>query len=354
MPADQRQTTVVDLTTSSILKFFAFIIVLALLWFVRNVVAIVLFSIVLAAAIGPVVDTLNRRRVPRALGITLMYMTIIAVIVVAVYLFGQLVSDQIRGLASNFPDIYGKVMDTLFGNSNVSPAIAQTAQRWLQSLNSTLVNLTKQVVVGTFSLFGGLFTFIGVLVLSFYMVLQKDSLKRLVDAVSPVNYIPYFYQLTDRITERLGGWVRGQLLISASIAILTYITLLIVGIDYAIALALIAGLMEFIPYLGPFIGAVPAVLVAFGQSPILALVVIVVYLVNQQVQNSIIVPKIVQRTTGINPIVSIVVVLIGGKLAGIAGIVLALPITIIIDAFFQDFFKETDGAHTNDQPEGDV
>lgn len=354
MPSDRNHTTVVDVSASSILKFFALIIAIALLWFVRNVVGIVLFSIVLAAAIGPVVDTLHRRRVPRVLGIMLMYVAIIAVIVAAVLLFGQLVSDQIRDLAANLPDIYGRVMHTIFGNPNASPAIAQTAQRWLQSLDSTLVTLTKQIVIGTFSLFGGLFTFVGVIVLSFYMVLQKDSLKRLVDAVSPVNYIPYFYQLVDRITERLGGWIRGQLLISLSIAVLTYVALLIVGIDYALALALIAGLLEFIPYVGPFVGAAPAVLVAFGQSPILALIVIAVYLVNQQIQNSIIVPKIVQRTTGINPIVSIIVVLIGGKLAGIAGVVLALPVTIIVDSFFQDFFKETNGAPESEQPEGDV
>ncbi len=352
--ARDRQFTTFDFSTSSILKFFLIIIVLFLLWAVRNVVAIVLFSGVLAAAITPLVDALHRRRVPRGLGIAFAYVLIVAVLVAAVYLFGQLVSDQLRGLATNFPSFYDKVTHYFVGTSQANTALSDTIQNWLNSLNSTLVSLSKQVVTGTFNLFGGVFTFIGVLVLSFYMVVQKGSIKRLIDAISPTHYIPYLYQLTDRIEDRLGGWARGQLLMSLAIVALTYFGLLIVGINYAIALALIAGIAELVPFIGPVAGAVPAVLVAFGQSPLLALIVIALYLFNQWIHNNFITPKIMQRTTGLNPIVIIIVVLIGGKLAGIAGVILAIPVTLIIDSFFEDFFKEDDVTGSTGQPEGDI
>lgn len=352
--ARDRRVTTFDFTTSSILKFFLLIIALFFLWTVRKVVAIILFSGVLAAAITPLVDSLHRRRVPRWLGIAFAYVLIIAVLVAAVFLFGQLVSDQVRELAANFPTFYQKVTHFFVGTSSTNTALATTVQNWLNSLNTTLVGLSKQVVTGTVNLFGGVFTFVGVLVLSFYMVAQKGSIKRLVDSVAPSHYVPYLYQLTDRIEAHLGGWARGQLLLSLAIAVLTYFGLLIVGINYALALALIAGIAELVPFVGPVVGAVPAVLVAFGQSPVLALIVVGLYLVNQWIHNNFITPKIMQRATGLNPIVIIIVVLIGGKLAGVAGVILAIPITLIADAFFEDFFKEDDAAESPGELEGEI
>lgn len=352
--ARERQYTTFDFSTSSILKFFLVVIGLLLLWSVRNVVAIILFSGVLAAAITPLVEALHRRRVPRGLGIAFAYVLIIAVIVAVVYLFGQLVSDQLRELAANLPSFYEKIMHYFTGSDGTTTVFAESIQNWLNSFNTTIVGVSKQVVTGTFDLFGGVYTFIGVFILSFYLVVQKGSIKRLVDVAAPSHYIPYFYQLADRIETRLGGWVRGQLLLSLAIATLSYFGLLIIGVNYAVALALIAGITELIPFVGPFIGAVPAVLVAFGQSPVLGLIVALMYIVIQQLENNFIVPKVMQRTTGLNPLVILLVMLIGGKLAGIAGVILAIPVTLIADAFFEDFFKEDDATGKIEQPESDI
>ncbi|MFH0829106.1 MAG: AI-2E family transporter [Candidatus Kerfeldbacteria bacterium] len=350
----EREPVTIDLSTASILKFFGLIIALFLLWSIRNVVAIVLFSVVIAASISPLVDALHRRRVPRGLAIAFVFIVLIGAIVLIGYLFGQLVSDQVRELAANFPAFYNKAVKLFVGSEQANPTVAETVQRWLQSLNTSLGGLTRQIAVGTFSMFGGLFTFIGVLVLSFYMVVQKDSVKRLIDAIAPVNFIPYLYQLSDRMVLRIGGWARGQLLLSAIIASVTYLGLLAVGIEYTMALALIAGICELVPYIGPFIGAIPAILVAFGHSWVLAIIVAGMYIVIQQLENNFIVPKVMQRTTGLNPLVIIIVMLVGGKLAGVAGVILAIPVTLIINAFFEDFFKESDAEESAGQPEGDV
>ncbi|MBI4092548.1 MAG: AI-2E family transporter [Candidatus Kerfeldbacteria bacterium] len=348
------RTTTIDVTTGTILKFFLLLVAILFLWTIRSVVIIVFFSIIIASAITPMVDALHRRRVPRGLGIALAYLLVVAVLVLVVVLFGQLVSDQVRELAANFPSYYDRAVDFLFGSSQVSPAIAERIQGWLQSLNVTILRLTSQVATGAIGLFGGVFAFFGVLIMSFYMVAQKDSLKKLADTLAPVNLLPYLYQLLDRIQKRLGGWVRGQLLLSLIIGSMSYIGLLIFGVDYALALALIAGLSELVPVAGPIIGAVPAVFVAFGQSPLLAGGVALLYLVIQQLENSLIVPKVMQRTTGLNPVVTIIVMLVGATLAGFAGVVLAIPLTLIVDSFLEDFFKEDNGAESADQPASDA
>ncbi len=339
----ERRAVNVDITTGSILRLVGLLLIVTALWWIRSVVAIALFSFVFVSAVTPFVDALQRRRVPRALGITLIFFIVLTVLAVIVFLFGQLVADQTQQLAANLPAYYERAVEHLFGSNAVDQRLTETIQGWLQSFSNGLVKLSSQVLAGTIGLFGGFFTFVGILVLTFYLALEQDGLKRFLASVVPVSYLSYLYQLVDRIQVKLGGWVRGQLLLSLIIGAASFAGLLILGVDYAISLAIIAGLSELIPIAGPIIGAVPAIIVAFGQSPLLALFVAILYVIIQQLENNLIVPKVMQKTTGLNPIVILLAVLIGGTLAGFAGMVLAIPITLIIDVFFEDFFTEEGG-----------
>lgn len=332
----------VDITTSTFLKFFGLVLLVVALWSVRNVVVLAAFAIILASAMMPAVDALQRRRVPRSLSIALLYILVLGVVTVILVLFGQLVADQVRELATNVPGYYDRAIHFFFRDQVNDQALAQGIQKVLQSLNDSLARLSSQVAAGTITAVSGIFSFIGVLIFTFYILMEKDGFRRFVASVAPDHFVPYLNQLQERIQTRLGGWVRGQLLLSLIIAAVSYLGLLLLGVDFALSLALIAGLSELIPIAGPIIGAVPAILVAFGQSPLLAGLVALLYLVIQQLENNLIVPKVMQRLTGLNPIVTIIVVLIGAKLAGFAGVLLAIPLTLIADTFLEDFFKESD------------
>jgi len=339
---NRRKVMTVDVTIGTVLRLLAIVLAVLALWSIRNVVGIVLFSFVLASVMLPGVNWLQQRRVPRVLAIALLYLVIVGILTLVVILFGQLVSDQVRQLANNIPTYYNKAVDVLFGSNAGDQGFAQALQSLLQSFNKFLVNVSTQVATGTISLFGGLFSFIGILVLTFYLLLEQDAFKKAVNAFAPSNYLPYLHQLIDRVQVRLSGWARGQMLLSLIIGVASYIGLLILGVDFALSLAIIAGITELVPVAGPILGAVPAILVAFGQSPYLALAVAILYLLIQQLENNIIVPKVMAKTTGLNPIIVILVVLVGAKLAGFAGVILSIPVTLIIDSFLEDFFREGD------------
>ena len=130
----------------------------------------------------------------------------------------------------------------------------------------------------------------------------------------------------NRMQKKLGLWLRGQLILCLVIFILTYIGLLILGVKYALIIAVIAGLTEFIPYLGPVLGAIPAVFIAFTQSPTLALFTAILYIIIQQIENNFLVPKIMQKAVGLNPIVSIVAIMIGFSVGGVVGALLSIPV----------------------------
>ncbi|MBL7155340.1 MAG: AI-2E family transporter, partial [Candidatus Portnoybacteria bacterium] len=175
--------------------------------------------------------------------------------------------------------------------------------------------------------------------ISFYLAVQEKGAKRFLVSLTPNEHQSYLADLIERIESKIGGWLRGQLLLMFIIGCLTYIGLYFLGVKYALTLALVAALLEIIPYIGPILAAIPAVILAFFQSPFLALLVILLYIVIQQLENYIIVPQVMKRAVGLNPVVIIIVMLIGAKLAGLLGIILAVPVTAAAAEFLKDLQK---------------
>ena len=193
------------------------------------------------------------------------------------------------------------------------------------------------------------------MVITFYMTIEEDGLKKFVRSIAPIEYQPYLVQKTNRIQVKMGGWLRGQLILMFIIGSLTYVGLLILDVPYALVLAIFAGLAEFVPFLGPLIAAVPAVFFSFSDSPWKAFGVVIFYIVLQQLENQVIVPKVMQKAVGLNPIVVIIVMLIGAKVAGLVGILLAVPATTIAWIFFADIFeRKIEDDNRLEFPTGDV
>ena len=146
-------------------------------------------------------------------------------------------------------------------------------------------------------------------------------------------------RLFDRVKQRLGLWLRGQLLLGAVVAVLSYVGLLLLHVKFALVLALLAGVTELIPVIGPFIGAVPAVLVAASDHALLGLWVALLYVGIQQLENHLLVPRIMAEATGLNPIAVIVAILAAAKLAGIVGVLLAVPAAIIVKVLVDEWLE---------------
>jgi len=181
------------------------------------------------------------------------------------------------------------------------------------------------------------------------MVVEENAIKKLVWSVAPEKHQVYIMHLVNRMQQKIGLWLRGQLILSLSIFVLTYVGLLILGVKYALVLALIAGLLEFIPYLGPTLSAIPAVFLAFTQAPALALFTLGLYYIIQMVENNILVPKIMQKTVGLNPIISISALLVGYKLAGVVGAILSIPVATAVSVFIKDVFDHKDAIKSSSE-----
>lgn len=159
-------------------------------------------------------------------------------------------------------------------------------------------------------------------------------------SLAPIEYQPYVAHLMKKMSHKMGEWLRGQIILGLIVGVAVYIGLTLLGVKYALVLALIAGILEVIPYVGPIISLVPALIVGFAQSPVIGLAVIILYLIVQQLENNVLVPKVMQKVTGLNPIISILALLVGLKAGGLAGAVLSIPLAMMGVVILEDLFRD--------------
>lgn len=336
-----RQPQVITISTLTIVKVALFLLAGFFLYMIRDIIALFFMSLVLASIINPLASWFQSKGWSRAGAVLLLYLLILAVLGAVVMLLVPAVVRETRDLLANADAIWASFLSTLgpLRDFVASHGLGDSLSEALTGVANGLNVAAGSIVATIKGLVTGLASLVIVLVVAFYLVVSEDALKRLFRAVAPEAYQPYLVDLFQRIEKSIGGWVRGQLILSAIIGVAVYITLQILGVKYALVLALAAGVAEAIPYVGPVFSAIPAILIALTQSPMKGLLVAIMYVVIQQVENHVLVPKVMQKVTGLHPIVSIFAMLIGVKVAGLVGALLAIPVAMMLGIVVADAFR---------------
>ncbi|MCU0678965.1 MAG: AI-2E family transporter [Planctomycetes bacterium] len=330
----------INITSMTIVKIILIGILFYFFYLVKDILAVLFISLILASAIDPWVDWMQKRKIPRAFGVVIIYLGLFIVVSSVIYLVIPPIIEQIRELSASFPQILEKIVTGFSALKDFSAqyGLLESVKENLGTISSNLQGAAGGVFSTVSGIFGGIFTFFLVLVITFYMVVEENAMKKIVWSVVPEEHQVRTMTLVNRMQKKVGLWLRGQLILSLIIFALVYIGLLILGVKYALVLALLAGLTEFVPYLGPVLGAIPAVFLSFTQSPMLALFVAVLFYVVQLTENNIIVPKLMQKVVGLNPIISIAVLMVGFQIAGIVGAILSIPVATATSVLVKDIF----------------
>lgn len=320
------------------------IVLAALVFYLRDLVLIVLTAVVIASAIEPGVHAFVRRGVPRLLGVIAIYAGVATVLFTVLFLFiPPVLSD-----AATFLDKLPETLTTL----NISDAthgllpwgsVADTVSsaQLLKNLSSTLADTTGGAFTTLSAIFGGVTSFVLIVVFSFYFSVQETGIDDFLRVVTPVKEQAYVLHLWKRSQEKIGKWMQGQLILAVIVGVLLYLGLMILGVPYALLLAVIAGICELIPVFGQFIAAVPAVALAFGTGGATeALLVVGLYVLVQQFEAHLIYPVVVKKVVGVPPLLVILALLIGFKLFGFLGVLLSVPIAGAIQEFVSDVDRE--------------
>ncbi len=318
----------IDISHKTIVFITIFILALWVTYLIRDLLIILFVSVIFVSALSPLVSLFTRLRLPKVLSIALTYIIIIGVMAgLIVLILPPLIEESSRFIAAA-PGLLGQ----FFNITNIDRSI----------LSSELTSISRNLFSVTLSIFDNILTIIFLLVITFYLLLEKESLESRIASLFK-NREERVKRSIVKIEEKLGAWLQGQLVLSLVIGSLSYIGLAILNIPYALPLALIAGLLEVIPVIGPIISAIPAILLAFTISPLLSVMVAALYLIIQQLENSLIVPLVMKRAVGLNPLIVILAIAIGSRLLGIPGALLAVPIAVVFQIITVEIIEGKEG-----------
>lgn len=341
--------TVISITSGTIMKGIALVLGFWVLYILRDLVLVVITAVIVASSIEPAVKFLGRFRIHRIPAVLGLYVALGGVIAGAFYSFVPPLLGELYQFSAKLPEVAKELHLNILGGEEdplkrselffAQVAEGAPAKELLATLGK--ISSASQSFVGvTSGIFGGLFSFILILILSFYFAMQERGIENFLKIVIPFDKEVYVINLWKRSKEKIGKWMQGQLLLGILIFVLVYLGLTIFGVPYALTLAILAGVLELIPVFGPIIAAIPAVFLAFlsgGTS--LALIIAGFYLLVQQFESSLIYPLVIKKVVGVPPIIVILALIVGAKLAGFLGILIAVPIAAVLMEVVDDIEK---------------
>lgn len=311
-----------EISSRTILFTIGLLLLLKLLVEVKELIFALFIAFIVMSALNPMVSWLEQKRIPRTLSALVMFIGLFTIIG---YLFAAIIPPVVSEtglLFKNLPAILRELNPEIPKYFDIS-----LLSRYAPNITSNAFGFIRNV-------FSNVVFVISTVFFSFFFLIETHSVKKFVMRLFDDKDAARIIVAIEKAEKRMRTWFWGQLTLMLIIGIFTFIGLTILNVRYALSLALFAGLLEIVPVLGPTISAVPAVLVTLSDSYFAALTVVALYVVIQQLENQVFVPLVMRKVVGLNPIVTLAALIVGGKIAGFFGVLLAIPATLFLETVF--------------------
>lgn len=307
-------------------------------------------SAILAYILNPLVTFIESRGMKRIYAVSTLYLIILGILFILAFLVVPSSSKEIRKLANNLPEYFNNIksfIDNLYTKyyeslgdlppilQGIENAVMDNLARIESTLGSTIKSFIEVLIVSL----SKIITFILTPILTFYFLVDKDFFKKRIIELIPIKYRSEVISLANKIDTSVSKFVRGRIIMAMTVGVVTTIFLLIMGVDFAMVIGFITAIADIIPYIGPFIGFVPAVIFAFISSPIKAVWVSIFFILIQWAENNLLGPKILGDSTGMHPLTILLSIIAGGAIFGVIGMILSVPF-VAISTIFYDYFRE--------------
>lgn len=356
-----KQITEITVSSATMAKFIALTILLLIaayfLYWIRDILVIFFVSLLFAAALDPMVDALERRKIPRSLGVLIIYFAILFLLGLVISNLVPILATEIAALASRIQEFIGNLVSGKIELPSFLEGFRPTLQKLFEGVDVSKLGDYKEVLLkfaqklsdvagnvlnGILVIFNGLFNTLLILVITFLMTVDEQGIDKFILSLFPSRHADYIRQKSNAVKEKIGYWLRGQIVLCVIVGALVYIGLLIIGlltkkVEYAATIAMVAGLTELIPYAGPFVAWIIALPIAANQSLMLIVWVTALMYIVQVLENNFIVPMVMHRAVGISPIFVMFAMLVGFSFLGILGIVLSVPVATAVAIFVKDY-----------------
>ncbi len=341
---DKKEHLTVHIGVGTVIKTVLVLVGFYALWLLSDLLLVLLTSIVVASSVEPAAKWFMARKFPRTLAVLTVYVFFLSLFGIIFFFFLPPLIKEFSQFFSSFPGYFsfldkwnpwGDVLDYRQILTNLASSFTGGTQAALGGAADAAGGIIRTVG----GVFRGLVSFILVMVISFYLAVQEKGIENFLKIIVPQKNEKYVIDLWYRSQHKIGRWMQGQIILGVLVGVLVYLGLVVMGVPHAFLLAVVAATFELIPVFGPTLAAVPAVIIGFTGSATLGLTVIAFYVIIQQFENHLIYPIVVRKVVGVPPILVIIALLIGLKLAGFMGVVLSVPLAAALMEFVNDVEK---------------
>jgi predicted PurR-regulated permease PerM len=343
---DSHHTHIV-INTGTILRFFLLAVLLLALYYISDIVLVIMAAVVIASAIEPLIRRMKRKGIHRVLSVIVIYVLLALVFAGIIIFFIPVVAKEAIQFINTLPQsvsiekLWNPISNIGFGNvPNSISSQTVSISDFVMILQNIIIGTSESAFKTASNLFGGVLSFLLIVVLSFYLAVQEEGLDDFLRIIAPVKHHAYILDLWKRSQRKIALWLQGQIILGVVIGVLVYAVLKIVGIPHPLLLSVFAGLFEIIPVFGPVISSIPAIILAFADKGIgTGILLIALYIIIYQFESQIFYPLVVKKIVGISPVVVILALVIGAKLAGLLGALIAVPLSAAFMEYIHDIEK---------------
>ena len=321
-----------EITWSSLWKIVAIAALIFILFTIREAITILLLAILISSALDPAVEKLSKWRIPRLLGTIAIFLTALVSLAFLIYTIVPLSILEFRSLFANLGGAVGQMLGSAVPDTVVNSILPQLDKiaNVLLSGSTSFVDIISRVL-------GGVTFFLTTFILSFYLTASRDGVGKFLRAVLPENMEEKILTLYYRSKRQVGRWLQGQFILCVIVAVAVFFGLWFLGVKYALVLAIMAGIFEIVPLVGPIFAGALSVAVALGDSSGLAVSTLIFFVVMQQIEGHLLVPIVMKKAVDVHPVIVIVALLGGYQLAGIPGMLLAVPSAVVFQEVVDDW-----------------
>ena len=320
----------IEISQKTIVFTILLLLGIAFTFYIWDILLLLAVAILITVILNPTVKKLNKKKVPKGISVLIVYFGAIALFIVGVAGILPPVVDQTTSFIANF--------DNYLKQLGVSKDVLEQVNSYFLSQIGSLSNQALRFGVNIFNNFIEVIT---VLIFAFYLLVTWDKLDDQLANFLGESRSKKVGEFLERLEKDLGGWARGQLILMLIVGLSTYVGLVLLGVPYALPLAVLAGILEVVPYIGPIISAVPAVVIGFGVSPFTGWATVALYFLVQQVEAYVFVPKVMEKSIGLHPVLILMAITIGFRLGGILGIFMSVPMLIGLRIFYFQFVHKS-------------
>ena len=345
------QESILNVSWGSIFKVCIAVMSLYILYLIRDVVVWFIFALVISTLFNFLIDSFEKKRIPRIATAIFLYSSIFILLSFFIYKMAPMFLSEVKEFGQNIPGYFQQVSPIL---EKFGIQIAQDTESFVSNLEIGLGRTSQSVFNALFAIFGGVFSTVFIISLAFFISLEKGLVEKILINFSSIKHHKYLRYLIERSKKKVGAWFISRIIGMFFVGVLTYFVLRVFNVNYAFILSLLVAIFDFVPMIGPILGGLIVTFIVALSSPIQALFVLIAFVIIQILESNLLLPLLFKKFIGIPPSLVLISLVVGGKLWGILGAILIIPLVGIIFEVLNDYLEKSKKMEERDQQESAI